>query len=409
MSAAVTFAGVSKVYRGVDGRAPGDRTIKAAIGGWLRRPGSGADPAREFRALDDVSFEIEEGEAFGLIGNNGAGKSTLLKILAKVTAPSSGEVRYRGRVGSLLEVGTGFHPELSGRENVLLAGAIQGMSPSQVRGRFEEIVAFAEVEPFLEMPVKHYSSGMYTRLAFSVAAHMDPDILLVDEALSVGDVPFQRKCVARMRALVAASRVVVFVSHNQAAISNFCHRAAWLDCGRVAKVGDASEVVSAYLDTIQQRRMIERWSGDEGDENLRLRSTYVRFPDERGGFTDGAIFIGFRAELLRPIRDLVAAVELSNERDGLLAYSAHDDALPPPAGEHAPGEFAWELVVPPNTLAAGTYAVNFDFGIHNKRRIIDRAGGLLFELKNSSGLGRRFPAEKWSGVFRPSWAWRRVE
>jgi lipopolysaccharide transport system ATP-binding protein len=405
MSAAITVAGVSKVYRGTGA----DRTLRETLAGWFGAPDAGAQRAREFHALADVSLEIGEGEAFGLVGPNGAGKSTLLKILSRITPPTRGEVRLRGRVGSLLEVGTGFHPELSGRENVFLAGAIQGMSLAQVRGRFDEIVAFSGVESFIDAPVKHYSSGMYMRLAFSVAAHMDPDILLVDEALAVGDLEFQQKCVARMRALVAASRVVVLVSHNPSAISSFCGRAAWLDRGRLAAIGDAGEVAAAYLESVHGRRMVEGWSGDEGDEHLRLRSTWVRYPDERGRRTDGAVCIGFRAEILKPVRDLVAAIELSNAQGALLAYSAHDDTLPPPAGEHAPGDFSWEVTIPPHVLAEGAYAVNFDFGIHNRRRIVDRAGGLVFELKNSAGLGRRFPAEKWSGVFRPSWAWRRVE
>lgn len=405
MSEAIRFSEVSKVYRGIGGR-----TLRESLSGWLRPGGrTAAGPATEFRALDEVSFDIAEGEAFGLVGHNGAGKSTVLKILSKVTAPTSGEVRVRGRVGSLLEVGTGFHPELSGRENVQLSAAIQGMSPARLRSRFDEIVAFSEVERFLDMPVKHYSSGMYTRLAFSVAAHLDPDILLVDEALAVGDVPFQRKCVARMRQLLSESRTVVLVSHNQATISNFCRRAAWLDHGRLVRSGDAGDVVAAYLESVQGWRAVERWSGDTGDERLRLRATWVRFPDACGASTEGAVCIGFRAKILQPIRDLVAAVELSSDQGSLLAYTAHDDALPPPAIEHAPGDFAWEVMIPPNTLAAGAYAVNFDFGIHNRLRIIDRIGGLAFALKSDAGLGRRFPAEKWHSVLRPSWAWRKVD
>jgi len=409
MNAAVTFAGVSKVYRGFGGLAGGDRTIKEALSAWLgTERADAAEQANEFRALDDVSFEIAEGEAFGLIGHNGAGKSTLLKILAKITAPSSGEVRVRGRVGSLLEVGTGFHPELTGRENVYLAGAIQGMSLVQVRARFEEIVAFSEIERFLDMPVKRYSSGMYTRLAFSVAAHMDPDVLLVDEALAVGDVQFQRKCLARMRHLVAGSRTVVLVSHNPYSIASLCQRAAWLDHGRLKSVGEAGNVLAGYLDSIKSHRMNHSWTGDEGDDALRLRSTYVRFAEDDGPRTDRPICIGFRAELRQPIRNLVAAVELASDQGTLLAYSAHDDALSPPAEEHSPGEFSWELTIPPNTLAAGVYMLNFDFGVHNERRIIDRAGGLMFELANPAGIGRRFPAEKWHGVLRPAWAWRRT-
>jgi len=404
---AISLAQVSKVYQ-TTGR---DGSLKESLTHSLRRLW-GAQPARvaaEFRALDDVSLEIREGEAFGLVGRNGAGKSTLLKILSKVTAPTSGAVSLRGRVGSLLEVGTGFHPELTGRENIYLAGGIQGMSGAEVRRRFDDIVAFSDVESFLDEPVKRYSSGMYLRLAFAVAAHMDPDILLVDEALAVGDIPFQRRCLARMREMLKHGRTVVLVSHNPRSIVHFCQRAAWLDRGRLVNVGEAPDVMAAYLQSVTVAGLVLRWEGDAGDELLRLRATCVE-PEGMEGFVSHApIRIGFEVELRSPIQDLVAAVELRTEEGVLLAYSAHDDALPPPAPLHAPGRFAWELSLPPNTLAAGTYEVVFDFGVHNQRRIIADAGNLRFEVRNPAGLGRRFPAEKWRGVLRPAWAWRRVE
>jgi lipopolysaccharide transport system ATP-binding protein len=409
MSAAATLTRVTKLYRSSAGAQ--DRTLKNALAGLLRRALGGRPPEKmaEFCALDDLSLEIPAGKAFGLIGRNGAGKSTLLKILSKVTAPTSGTIELNGRVGSLLEVGTGFHPELSGRENIYLAGGIQGMTAAEIRRHFDEIVAFSEIEAFLDEPVKHYSSGMYMKLAFAVAAHMEPDILLVDEALAVGDLPFQRKCVARMREMVAKSSTVVLVSHNHQSIANFCQNAAWLDRGRLVRQGNAAEVVAGYLESISVAKRVLRWSGDAGDDVLRLRATYVEFQDDADPATDGAIRIGFRAELLQPVADLVAAVELHAEQGGLLAYSAHDDALAPPAPVQAPGSFAWEVTVPANTLAAGVYEVIFDFGVHNKRRIIERAGALMFQLRNGAGLGRRLPTEKWSGAFRPAWHWRRID
>jgi len=198
-------------------------------------------------ALTDVSFEVQPGEVIGVIGRNGAGKSTLLKILSRITEPTEGRVEIRGRVGSLLEVGTGFHPELTGRENVYLNGAILGMKREEVERNFDEIVAFAEVEKFIDTPVKHYSSGMYVRLAFSVAAHLDTDILLVDEVLSVGDVKFQQKCIGKMQDRAFADKTILFVSHNLAAVGSFCARTILLEGGRLVKDGKTAEVLPVYL------------------------------------------------------------------------------------------------------------------------------------------------------------------
>lgn len=202
----------------------------------------------EFWALRDVSFEVKQGEVLGIIGRNGAGKSTLLKILSRITEPTKGRVTLRGRVASLLEVGTGFHPELSGRENIYLNGAILGMSRAEITRKFDEIVAFAEVEKFLDTPVKRYSSGMYVRLAFAVAAHLEPEILIVDEVLAVGDAQFQKKCLGKMDEVARTSgRTVLFVSHNTAALQTICRTGLWLQQGRVVQHGPIGECLSAYL------------------------------------------------------------------------------------------------------------------------------------------------------------------
>jgi lipopolysaccharide transport system ATP-binding protein len=206
------------------------------------------DEVEEFWALKDVSFEVKRGEILGIIGRNGAGKSTLLKILSRITEPSAGRVVIKGRIASLLEVGTGFHPELTGRENIYLNGAILGMARAEVRRKFDEIVAFAEIEQFLDTPVKRYSSGMYVRLAFAVAAHLEPEILLVDEVLAVGDADFQRKCLGKMESIAAgAGRTILFISHNMTAIANLCQRAAILDQGKLVGLGDAGPAITQYL------------------------------------------------------------------------------------------------------------------------------------------------------------------
>jgi len=208
-----------------------------------------------FWALDDLSFNVRDGEVLGIIGRNGAGKSTLLKILSRITEPTCGEAEIRGRVGSLLEVGTGFHPELTGRENVFLSGAILGMSRSEIRRNFDAIVDFAEIEKFIDTPVKHYSSGMYMRLAFAVAAHLDPEILIVDEVLAVGDLAFQKKCLEKMGDVSRSGRTVLFVSHNMEAIENLCSRVIWLDRGKIVKEGEAKTVVRDYMTAADRQQV----------------------------------------------------------------------------------------------------------------------------------------------------------
>ena len=216
---------------------------KRLFGGSSAADASHADSEEEFWALKDVNFEIQRGEVVGIIGRNGAGKSTLLKVLSRIVEPTTGRITLRGRVASLLEVGTGFHPELTGRENIFLNGAILGMSKSEIRGKFDEIVAFAEVEKFLDTPVKHYSSGMYVRLAFAVAAHLDPEILILDEVLAVGDAAFQKKCLSRMRTVAADGRTVLFVSHNMAAVTALCDRGLLLHNGKLVVIGAIDLVV----------------------------------------------------------------------------------------------------------------------------------------------------------------------
>src|SRR3989344_1442135 len=215
---------------------------------------TGLKKKEAFWALRDINFTVKKGEVIGIIGHNGAGKSTLLKILSQITPPTEGEIVLHGRVGSLLEVGTGFHPELTGRENIFLNGAILGMKKSEIASKFDQIVEFAGIEKFLDTPVKYYSSGMYVRLAFSVAAHMEPDILLVDEVLAVGDAEFQRKCLGKMEEITRREgRTILFVSHNMAAIKQLCNRVILLKQGKISFTGDADEVINHYLNETGSR------------------------------------------------------------------------------------------------------------------------------------------------------------
>ncbi|HVU34450.1 MAG TPA: ABC transporter ATP-binding protein [Opitutaceae bacterium] len=230
-----------------------DRLMYALQSPWRRTSTQGNGDPTEFWALRDITFDVKRGEVVGIIGRNGAGKSTLLKLLSRITEPTTGRIRLRGRVGSLLEVGTGFHPELSGRENIFLNGAVLGMKRAEIRAKFDEIVAFAEVEQFIDTPVKHYSSGMYVRLAFAVAAHLDPEILIVDEVLAVGDAAFQKKCLGKLKDVATGQqRTVLFVSHDMAAVSTLTSRCILLDKGRAVQIADTSTVLNTYLDQVRQ-------------------------------------------------------------------------------------------------------------------------------------------------------------
>jgi len=268
---AIRVEGVGKRYRIGEARRPAYGTLRDALTSFtgrqldrLRHPlrPRRRDPATIW-ALKDVSFEVPRGEVIGIIGRNGAGKSTLLKILARITEPTEGRVVLHGRVGSLLEVGTGFHLELTGRENIYLNGAILGMKKAEIDRKFDEIVAFAEVERFIDTPVKHYSSGMHVRLAFAVAAHLEPEILLVDEVLAVGDAAFQKKCLGKMGEVATAGRTILFVSHNMLAVEALCRRSVWLDEGQLRGIGPTSTVKGEYLDRHEPAQRVRTWSDSD--------------------------------------------------------------------------------------------------------------------------------------------------
>ena len=287
MPAAITVEGLSKRYRlgqnvGQYGRVT--EAAVAAVGRQLRRIRSAPEKAaveKEIWALKDVSLVVPEGQVLGVIGRNGAGKTTLLKILSRITEPTEGWAELHGRVGSLLEVGTGFHPDLTGRENVSLNGAILGMRRSEVESKFDEIVEFAGVAKFIDTPVKRYSTGMYLRLAFSVAAHLEPEILIVDEVLAVGDAAFQRKCLAKMQDVGRAGRTVLFVSHNMAAVMSLCDRAVLMQNGHLVSDGSAGAIVQEYLATVGEEgsgSLIDR-ADRRGDGSLRVTTVALEEPD----------------------------------------------------------------------------------------------------------------------------------
>ena len=292
-SAALTVEGLAKSYQVAHALRP-EGTLYGTLANALRQParwlgGAGRRMVSEqFWALQDVGFELARGEALGIIGRNGAGKSTLLKVLARITAPTRGRVSVRGRLASLLEVGTGFHPELTGRENIFLNGAILGMSRADVTRHFDAIVQFAEVERFIDTPVKHYSSGMYVRLAFGVAAHLEADVLLVDEVLAVGDASFQKRCLAKMREVAGSGRTVVFVSHNMVAVQALCSRALYLRDGRVAFDGAVAPAIAAHLSDMDRAMQVPLATRTDRSGDGRLRFTDFWIEDESGARVQAA-------------------------------------------------------------------------------------------------------------------------
>lgn len=280
--------------------------IAHGVSSLFSRNGRSTQDEGELWALNGVSFDVEHGEIIGLIGRNGAGKSTMLKVLSKITEPTTGRVEMYGRIGSLLEVGTGFHPELSGRENIYLNGSILGMSREEINRKFDEIVAFAEIEKFLDTPVKRYSSGMYVRLAFSVAAHLEPEILLVDEVLAVGDVAFQQKCLGKMGDVAGQGRTVIFVSHNMAAVQALCDRGIFLRNGKVHIDADIRETVTEYLKTLEESSTQKLGERVERRGKGQIRLTGVEI--SANGVSSGALATGHPARF---------AFELSNVKPGM--------------------------------------------------------------------------------------------
>ncbi len=309
-----------------------------------------------FWALKDVSIEVQEGEVLGLIGRNGSGKTTLLKILSRITQPTSGWAEIHGRVGSLLEVGTGFHSELTGRENTYLSGAILGMSKREITRKFDEIVAFAELENFIDTPVKHYSSGMYVRLAFAVAAHLEPEILLVDEVLAVGDIKFQKKCLGKMGEVADAGRTIILVSHQLNQIRRLCHRTIWVDNGILRQAGSTAEVVSAYESAMASGEASRSKDGREVASNGRFVSWEIMVPREENPHvlsTLSTVSVKFVLEITREIHRAHHGIALRNLDQQLIWAWAVDDVHLPigtqelcytfPMLPLRPGPYSWHV------------------------------------------------------------------
>lgn len=362
-----------------------------------------------FKALDDVSFEVAQGDVIGVIGRNGAGKSTLLKVLSRVTEPTRGRVEMRGRVGSLLEVGMGFDRELTGRENTFLNGAILGMKKKEIDRKFDEIVAFAEIEQFIDTPVKRYSSGMYTRLAFAVAAHLEPEILIVDEVLAVGDAKFQARCLGKMGEVASQGRTVVFVSHNMSAIANFCPRSIWMERGRVREIGRTNEIVAHYLadggsDTGSLEFTAENAPGSDQIKLYALRMRTAAGVTTTNFSTSEPIEVEMEYEILQPAKGLRTGLLLLG-REGEIILSTKDLDSYSPEYQRTPGRYVSRCTLPPHFLNAGRFFLTCNSDIPGMQMNFDVARAMAFSVEIAGdSIGGMLPSQR-NGLLRMALPW----
>jgi lipopolysaccharide transport system ATP-binding protein len=411
----IEASGVSKRYR--LGQA-GGATLSEDLGAWLARlrgrpdprvpigqEGNGQRTGSDFWALRDVSFTVTRGEMLGIIGRNGAGKSTLLKLLSRITLPTTGEIRMRGRMSSLLEVGTGFNPELSGRENIFLNGAILGMRKAEIQRKLDEIIAFSGIQHHIDSPVKRYSSGMKVRLGFSVAAHLEPEILVIDEVLAVGDAEFQRKCMGKMKDVSKSGRTILFVSHNMSAVSSLCSRVIWLSEGRIRQDGATDQVVRAYLGTYSRYEDRREWSEGEapGNDLVRLSAVWIERVSGDGPITMSDAFrihVRYR-NLGITDDDLNLSLHVYTGDDVLAFTTSWRDGggagKPVPQGMR----MVW-CTIPGDLLNTGEFRVVVNFF---------RRAKLLFQVEETIAFEVHDVARKvaWfgnrKGVFRPKLIW----
>ena len=384
------------------------RLVKAMAGRGMR----GSNSSSFIWALDDVSFEVEEGRVLGIVGRNGAGKSTLLKVLSRVTEPTKGNVTVRGRVGSLLEVGTGFHPELTGRENIYMNGAVLGMKRAEIDRKFDEIVAFSEVEQFIETPVKRYSSGMYLRLAFAVAAHLEPEILVVDEVLAVGDAEFQKKCLGKMNDVAQDGRTVLFVSHNMSAILRLTQEAIVLKKGRLIKRAPTQEAVDYYLSSGQAETGERIWEADDIPVTAApFKPISLRLKDKNDKVVDTVrstepVTFELEYQLDTPITGLRVGMYLSTMRGEYVftAFDTDDEAQFEQFGARKAGHYISRCSLPADFLNEGRYSLGVNASSFGVRRYFMDENALSFNVDIAGAPGTQWP-ELRQGPVRPRLDW----
>jgi lipopolysaccharide transport system ATP-binding protein len=415
---AIRVEGLGKQYRIGSQNQARYRTLRDSISdafSWPARMlrGELSSRAETIWALRDVSFELKQGQVLGVIGRNGAGKSTLLKILSRVTEPSEGLAEITGRVGSLLEVGTGFHPELSGRENIYLNGAVLGMKRNEITRKFDEIVDFAGVAKFIDTPVKRYSSGMYLRLAFSVAAHLEPEILVVDEVLAVGDAEFQRKCLGKMSDVAEAGRTVLFVSHNMSAILRLTEHAIVLDGGQVVHSAPTREAVDHYMASGFSQSGERSWTEEEIPESAGpFRPISLRVRDPRGKVADTVqsrepLNVEIDYELKEPIAGLRVGVYLSTIR-GEVVFTSFDTDNPEQFDRYATrpaGRYRSQASIPANWLNEGQYILGMNASAYRVRSFFQDERALAFNVDAMGAPGMQWPEPR-QGPVRPQLDWK---
>lgn len=365
----------------------------------------------EFYALRDVSFEIKQGERVGIIGRNGAGKSTLLKILSRITEPTTGRIEITGRVASLLEVGTGFHPELTGRENIFLNGAIMGMGKAEIKRKFDEIVAFAEIEKFLDTPVKRYSSGMYVRLAFAVAAHLEPEILIVDEVLAVGDAQFQKKCLGKMEEVGKEGRTVLFVSHNMGAVRKLCQKGIFLKDGSVFSEGTMGSVVDSYLSKTLQAEsanidaLLPELLPDPAFKLKKIRLSQGGVKVKRIVENGKPLEIIIEYQILQRTVGLRVFFDILDDQTDLLLRSFHDedhDNIPTMEAGH----YRSIVIIPPDFLGPIDYTIAIKAGIYNQRYCLPISGIQIPIKGEQTGIfNRAYPGDPFQGKLAMKFRW----
>ena len=420
MSAIIRVQEISKFYRVGENNAQYDtlrdvvaRSLRAPFARALAREKTNGSPERTdtFWALQNVTFDVSPGEVLGIVGRNGAGKSTLLKVLSRITVPTQGRVELYGRVASLLEVGTGFHSELTGRENIYLNGALLGMRKAEIARKFDEIVAFSEVEKFIDTPVKRYSSGMYVRLAFAVAAHLDPEILIIDEVLAVGDMAFQKKCLGKISSVAREGRTVLFVSHNMVAVKSMCTRAILLHAGKLTEDGPPAAVVNRYLGDGRVSRAEIHWDEPgQAPGNTTFRLQAVRVRNATGDVTSVLTTSdSFDIEIdylnLAPGAALGATVLLFNS-DGIHVFSSLSNREPKWHGRAFPtGSFRSTCRIPGNVLPEGRFDVSVVVWANNYTISHREDYVVEFEVHESKE-NRADYFGGWSGVVRPLLDWK---
>jgi lipopolysaccharide transport system ATP-binding protein len=388
-------------------------TISESVGAIVRHLRTGTQAKETIWALRNLDFEIKQGQVVGVIGRNGAGKSTLLKILARVTEPTEGIAEIHGRVGSLLEVGTGFHPELTGRENIFLNGAILGMKKVEIEKKFDEIVDFSEVEKFIDTPVKRYSSGMYLRLAFAVAAHLEPEILVVDEVLAVGDAEFQRKCLGKMSDVARQGRTVIFVSHNMSAILRLTEESMVIEKGHLALRAPSAQAVDYYLSKGFSQEGQRLWQKDEVPASAKpFRPIALKVINSRGKVVDTLRStersqIEFEYELKQPIIGLRIGVYLQTTHGEMVftSFDTDDPDLYNQYGTRPKGHYFSRCLLPANVLNEGRFVVGINAGAYHIKRYFQDEQALIFNVDAAGAPGMQW-AEPRLGALRPKLEWK---